>query len=100
MGGIELSKKPNSMNKIKNIALLTQLGFSMALPIVAGVYIGSRLDNYFNTAPLFLLVLLFIFSISSFVTLFKLSGVSKTKKRSDVNVNNDCSGGKDNCDGC
>lgn len=65
----------------KNIALVTQLGFSMALPVVAGVYIGAWLDKRFGTAPFLLIVCLLMFSVSSFINLFKLTGVKSKKKR-------------------
>ncbi len=64
---------------IKNLALVTQLGLSMALPIVAGVYLGSWLDGYFDTQPILLIVCLIIFSIGSFINLFKLAGIKKKK---------------------
>ncbi len=73
---------------IKNIALVTQLGLSMALPVVAGVYIGAWLDKRFETQPLFLLVCLIVFSIGSFVNLFKLAGVKKRRTIEDVDKKN------------
>lgn len=69
---------------IKNIALVTQLGFSMALPIVAGVYFGNWLDKRFGTQPFLLITCLIVFSISSFINLFKLTGVKKKKKGEEV----------------
>ncbi len=68
---------------LKNLALLSQLGFSMALPIFAGVYLGSKLDDYLGTAPLFLIIFLILFTSTSFMSLFKLAGVKSTKVKKE-----------------
>ncbi len=65
----------------KSMVLISQIGLSMSTPIIVGVFLGSKLDNYFGTQPLFLILLLFVFSFASFINLFKLAGVKKTNKK-------------------
>ena len=46
------------------LALLTQIGFNMALPLIGGVYVGAYIDNRFSTGSVFLFlgVILGVFS--------------------------------------
>ncbi len=75
---------PKKFDIVKNLALVTQLGISMALPIVAGVYIGSKLDEYFGTQPILLIICLIVFSIASFINLFKIAGIKNKKSTKDT----------------
>ncbi len=83
---------PKKFGIVKNLALVTQLGLLMALPIVAGVYIGSWLDGYFGTQPILLIICLIIFSLGSFVNLFKLAGVNKKNKSSTTKDDDESNG--------
>ncbi len=69
----------NKIEILKNLVLVTQLGISVSLPIIAGVYIGAYLDNKFGTAPIFLIVCLIMFSIGGFANVFKMVGFKKKK---------------------
>ncbi|PID82777.1 MAG: ATP synthase subunit [Clostridiales bacterium] len=60
------------MNKYKNLVFLMQIGINMALPILAGVFIGKWLDDFFGTSPIILLVCIVIFALSSFLSLFRM----------------------------
>ncbi len=84
MGEIGKNVRPDKFGFLKNLALVTQLGLSMALPLVAGVYIGAKLDNYFNTGPILLLLCLLIFGVGSFMNMFRLAGIRKKKKNLSV----------------
>jgi len=55
-----MSTESNPQKKRKMNAYLKYSGmaFQMLSPILLGVYIGYRLDAYFATTPLFLVVLL------------------------------------------
>lgn len=44
----------------------------MSLPILVGVILGKWLDDFFHTSPILLLTCIIIFSISAFLSLFRL----------------------------
>ncbi len=74
---------PRKTKGLENFVLVTQVGISMAAPILLSLYIGKRLDEHFNRSPLFLLIFIVIGIIASFTNLFKLieksSGNQKRK---------------------
>ncbi len=74
---------PRKTKGLENFVLVTQIGIAMATPIMIGLYIGKRLDEYLNKSPLFLLIFIVIGIIASFTNLFKLieksSGNQKRK---------------------
>ncbi len=47
----------NPKNKFKNYAKYSNLTFQMAIIIIAGVFGGLKIDEYFNTKPIFTLIL-------------------------------------------
>src|SRR3990172_6853972 len=58
--------------KIFSIGLASEIGYSIAIPIVVGALVGVWLDKRFNTAPKLTLSLLFGGIILSFVNLFRI----------------------------
>ncbi len=48
------------------------LGFYLAIPLLAGVSGGIILDNWFQTKPIFTISLIILGSIASFYNLFRL----------------------------
>lgn len=56
----------------KALALITQLGLSIALPILLGVWLGNKVDALLDTSPLFLLILIFIGIITGFSSAYRL----------------------------
>ncbi len=92
--------RSNKLGFLKNLAMVTQLGLSMALPLVAGVYIGAKLDKYFDTAPILLILCLFIFGIGAFVNMFRLAGLKKRKKDKNIKKEDDESFEGNLNDGC
>lgn len=73
-----VSKKTKGL---ENIILITQVGINMVVPIIVGLYIGKKLDESFNKAPLFLFLFIIIGVITSFMSLFKLTTKDLGKKR-------------------
>ncbi|MCT4633535.1 MAG: AtpZ/AtpI family protein [Firmicutes bacterium] len=56
----------------KNLAILSQVGLTMIIPIFAGVYIGNWVDNKLGTR-VFLFVFIIIGVMTSFLNLYKLA---------------------------
>ncbi len=65
----------------ENLVLLTQIGISMILPIVMGLYIGKWLDGKFGTGPIFLLIFIIMGVGSAFVNLFKITEKDTRQKK-------------------
>ncbi|MDR5659720.1 AtpZ/AtpI family protein [Serpentinicella sp. ANB-PHB4] len=74
-----MSNKYKNLGILENLALVTQIGISMIIPIIAGVYIGNWIDRRLNTGPIFLFILIICGIIVAFMNLFKL-GLKDTKK--------------------
>lgn len=72
---------PRKTKGLENLVLVTQLGISMASPIIIGLYIGKKLDEYFNKSPLFLFIFIIIGIITAFMSLFKLTGEDSGDKK-------------------
>lgn len=64
---------------LKNIALISQIGFSMITPILVGVYLGQFIDKKVGTKGVFTIMFIIIGVGGGFVNLFKLTGGSKGK---------------------
>ncbi|MCK9268569.1 MAG: AtpZ/AtpI family protein [Alkaliphilus sp.] len=68
-----MPKKTDEDRKgLENFALITQVGMSMVIPILLGVYIGKKLDDWLNKSPLFLLIFIVIGVAAAFTNLFKV----------------------------
>ena len=67
---------------LQNLALITQVGFIMIIPIIGGVYLGSYLDKRFGTGSLFLFIFIIIGVITAFMNLFKIT-IRKSKNKKD-----------------
>ncbi len=57
----------------ENLALISQIGISMVVPIIMSLYIGKWLDDRLGTAPIFLFVFIIIGISSAFMSVFKLT---------------------------
>ncbi len=64
--------KNNKFNSVKAIALITQIGIGMFVPIFVMLILGVKLDDYFETAPKLLILFLVVGIVVSFRNLFKL----------------------------
>ena len=54
----------------KQLALVTQIGLLMAIPIFFSIFIGYWLDNKFDTSPLFLVIFILVGVYAAFRNLF------------------------------
>lgn len=75
-----MSRKTSS---IENLALISQIGISMVIPIGMGLYIGKWLDDRLGTGPIFLFIFIIMGVVSSFMSLFKLTqtGLGQKKRK-------------------
>lgn len=60
------------MQALKNLSLLSYIGLSMMLPIFAGVWLGSWLDEKLQTGNIFLILFICISVLASFVSVYKI----------------------------
>lgn len=68
---IFLNKK-NNKNMYENLALVTQVGLSIVIPILLGVYLGGILDEKLNLNGVFTLSFIILGAGAGFLNLFKL----------------------------
>ena len=62
-----------------NLALLSQIGIMIAVPIVGGVYIGKFLDDKFGTNGILLIICIIIGTITGFYELMRVT-LKKSQK--------------------
>ncbi len=65
----------------QNIALVTQIGISMIIPIMAGLFIGQFIDEKVGTRYLFMFIFIIMGVISAFLNLYKIALRDDKKKR-------------------
>ncbi len=65
--------KSNKTGMYNNLVFVTQIGISMALPIIAGVYLGNKVDSLVGTEGIFLLFGILLGVGTSFMSLYKLT---------------------------
>lgn len=58
---------------LSNIALVTQLGISIATPILLGLYLGDLLDAKFEKNGLFTVILLVLGAVTGILNLIKMT---------------------------
>ncbi|KNF09722.1 hypothetical protein CLPU_2c01740 [Gottschalkia purinilytica] len=74
--------KINNKSKIlENVALISQIGISMIVPILGGVLLGKFIDDKLGINLVFLTIFTVFGIATSFHTLFKLAGKDIRKKR-------------------
>jgi uncharacterized membrane protein YfcA len=66
----------------KNLAILSQVGLMMIIPIFGGVYIGNWVDNKLGTR-FFLFIFIIIGVMSAFMNLYKYTtkGAKNNKRK-------------------
>ena len=64
--------KKKSTKVIWAIALFSQLGLSMAIPIIAGAMLGGYLDKKYNTNATFLIIFLLLGIFAGFTGSYRL----------------------------
>lgn len=72
--------RENKSNILKNLALVSQIGISMVVPIVGGIALGNMLDRWLGTGVIFLVIFSILGIMSSFLTLFKITDKDKKRK--------------------
>ncbi|AOY75576.1 AtpZ/AtpI family protein [Clostridium formicaceticum] len=78
-----MSTQKGKGNLLENLALISQIGISMIIPIIGGLYIGRWLDTKVGTQPIFLFVFIVMGVGAAFVNLFKITtkDVQKNKRK-------------------
>lgn len=72
-------------NYLKDLALVSQIGLLMAIPIFLCVFAGIWLDRHFGTDGVFLIIFILLGVLAAFRNLFttvlgKIDGKKKDKK--------------------
>ncbi|OJV62372.1 MAG: hypothetical protein BGO41_06130 [Clostridiales bacterium 38-18] len=71
--------KKSNKSILQNLALISQVGIMMLIPIFGGVLLGAFLDRFFKTKGIFLIVFVLLGVGSSFRNLYVLS-MQKSKE--------------------
>ncbi len=66
-----------------NLALISQVGVMMVVPIAFGVILGNFIDNKVGTAPLFLIIMIVFGVGTAFRNLMHLGSQQTKKYRND-----------------
>ncbi len=72
--------KKKSTKAIWAIALFSQLGLSMAIPIIAGAMLGGYLDKKYNTNAAFLIIFLLLGIFAGFTGSYRLIKMVNERK--------------------
>ncbi|KXG76256.1 AtpZ/AtpI family protein [Thermotalea metallivorans] len=62
----------NNMKLLQNLSLLTHIGLTMTIPIVAGVYIGNWIDQRLQSGNGFLVIFTVVGVVAAFLNVYKL----------------------------
>lgn len=65
--------KKDNRHVFKNLSLVTQIGLSMIIPIIIGVYIGGLIDEKVGTQMAFRIIFILLGVATAFLNLFKLT---------------------------
>lgn len=74
-------KDNNGSNILKNLALVSQIGISMIVPILGGILLGAYLDKKLQTGVIFLIVFILAGVGSAFLSLFKIVTKDVNKRK-------------------
>lgn len=72
--------KNNHKDTLQNLALISQIGFSVITPILLGVFIGRFLDEKLSTRGIFSIIFVIFGAITGFIYLLRLSTKKFGKK--------------------
>ena len=67
-----MKEKPPTPSVYTALGALAGIGFTIAVPMALGTYLGYLLDSHFNTKPLFILLGLLLGLISGISGAFRL----------------------------
>ncbi|RBP37802.1 AtpZ/AtpI family protein [Garciella nitratireducens] len=76
--------KKNS-SPLQNLVYLTQLGFTMIVPIIGGVLLGNFIDRKFFAGHFFLMLCTIIGTLAAFRNLLIVGGKASQKKENHRN---------------
>jgi len=65
------AKKNEDIDLLNSFALLTQIGLTLAIPIIVAIVIGEVLDSAFGEGHLFLFVFLAIGIVAGFYAVYR-----------------------------
>ncbi|MDO4764774.1 MAG: AtpZ/AtpI family protein [Eubacteriales bacterium] len=60
-------------DSLKALAMLTQMGITMIVPIGLGLFAGVFLDRKLNTAPIFLLIFILLGIVAGFRNIYQMT---------------------------
>ncbi|GAU75715.1 AtpZ/AtpI family protein [Fusibacter sp. 3D3] len=75
--------KKTTKSTMENLALISQVGIMMIVPIGFGVFAGDFLDDHFGTTPLFLIIMIVLGVGASFRNLMKLATTKSKEYKND-----------------
>lgn len=78
------NRENNHKDTLQNLALISQIGFSVITPILLGVFIGRFLDKKLSTKGIFSIIFIIFGAITGFIYLIRLS-TRKLEKKNDKN---------------
>lgn len=78
-----MKKNKKMMGAMKNLALISQLGISMLVPIFGCLFIGNYLDEKLGTKPFLLFIFIVLGVGAAFVNLYKIGVHGMEKKDKD-----------------
>ena len=70
----------NKMKIFQNLALVTQIGIMMIVPIFIGLFTGRFLDDKLGTGNIFLLIFIVLGVGAAFMNLYKIAMKDNKKK--------------------
>ncbi len=87
----ELNMNKKSFKTYKNLALITQIGLEMVLPIIASVWLGQKIMQMMNWGSIVLLISILMGVTISFLNLFRraASATSESKRKKNEHSKRD-----------
>lgn len=74
----------NERYPLQNLALLSQIGLSMFIPIIGCFFLGKYLDTVFSTGNILLLVFTILGVLTAFRNLFVIGMKSGANRKDDT----------------
>ena len=78
--------KKTTKSTMENLALISQVGIMMIVPVVFGVFAGNFLDVKFNTSPIFLIIMIILGVGSAFRNLMHLATTKSKEYKNDYSA--------------
>lgn len=79
--GVLILKNNGKKDMLKNLSLITQVGLSIVVPIILGVYLGGWLDKVFKKDMLFSIIFIILGAMAGFMNLLNLADDKKDKRK-------------------